>query len=424
MIPSDKVLDLIASPDNLLSAWRSVRGNIPRYRRMRSSGPDGVSLDEFERDLSAHLQALRHQLMDGRYEPQPPGRFKLPKRNGGQREIAVLTINDRVAQRAAQQILEPLWEPTFLPCSYGFRPGRSVDDAISEARLLRGHGNRWVVDGDISACFDRLDHTILVKRIERKISDRRVLDLLNKWLDAGLMTSGSSSPEGTPLSAGLRKTLGRVKEGWLWVSRLIVQSEDPYQSARYERYPMADESGEDENMAGSFGYDGDLVRERAARQLAAGGLMLAGSWIRPGISTLARTVGTAFGNPAGRRIIQRGLLATGGAAGVAAGMALAGYFLYQHFTPAGVGVLQGSPLSPLLANIYLHPFDAVLVHGGYRLVRFADDWVILCPDQEQSELAFNAAVRSLDRLHLQINREKTHILPPNEPLDWLGVKIQ
>src|SRR5262245_29945377 len=103
------LMEQLASPENLLAAWRAVRGNIPKYRRARSSGPDGVTLLDYERELPAELNALHDRLLAGRYQPYPPARFKLPKRDGGEREVVVLAVADRVAQRAAQQVLEPLW---------------------------------------------------------------------------------------------------------------------------------------------------------------------------------------------------------------------------------------------------------------------------------------------------------------------------
>ena len=148
-----KTLELIAAPENLLAAWRSVRGNIPKYRRERAKGPDGISLAEYEQDLQTQLKVLRDMLIKGRYQPTPPAYFSVPKRGGGQRMLAILPIRDRVAQRATQQILEPMWEPDFLPCSFGFRPGFSLEQAVYHVQDLRIHEHGWVVDGDIASCL-------------------------------------------------------------------------------------------------------------------------------------------------------------------------------------------------------------------------------------------------------------------------------
>ena len=150
-----KLMEQISAPENLLLAWRSTRGNIPKHRRERSSGPDGISIADYEGNLTTELNFLSEALLSGRYRPHPPATFQISKPAGGRREIVVLNVADRVAQRAAQQILEPLWEPAFLGCSFGFRPGLSVNDAIGCAQNLRLQEQPWIVDGDISNCFDQ-----------------------------------------------------------------------------------------------------------------------------------------------------------------------------------------------------------------------------------------------------------------------------
>jgi hypothetical protein len=235
-------IDQLAAPENLLEAWRSVRGNIPGYRRQRSSGPDGITLADFERDLPAQLTALRHMLLKGRYQPQQPGIFSLQKRNGGTRQIAVLNVVDRVAQRAAQQVIEPLYEPGFLPCNFGFRPGRSTLDAISCARRLRGSGYRWVVDGDIAYCFDSLDHQLLMKKVAKRINDIRVLDLIHKWLNIGVLEQGMPSVKPGREKMGWvseewEKFLSCLKKGFDWaLNTYSHKPNDPYSETSYP-YP-------------------------------------------------------------------------------------------------------------------------------------------------------------------------------------------
>ncbi len=449
----DKLIDQLASPDNLLTAWRSVRGNIPRYRRMRSAGPDGVTLAEFERDLPAQLSALRHQLIKGRYQPQAPGVFNIKKKSGGMRQIAVLNVADRVAQRAAQQVMEPLYEPGFLPCNFGFRPGRSTLDAIICARRLRVAGYRWVVDGDIASCFDSLDHRLLVRRIEKRINDGRVVDLLQKWLDAGVLEHGMP-PGGTVdektgwLSQEWEKASNRVKQGIGWALNTFSQEQfdqgqyGPYSEARYEpaSYQPAgayysgtfeetdqEPDGEEEGFYRRTGED-ELERralqQRAVQQVAAGGLLLGTSWAKRSLVRAGTAAVAALKTPAGREILKKGLLAGGGAAGAAAGVAVTAYLLYRNVAPTQVGVLQGSPLSPLLANIYLHSFDVSVTKAGFRLVRFADDWVILCPEQSAAEKAYNESIAALAQIRLKVNAEKTRILSPADRLEWLGYVVE
>jgi RNA-directed DNA polymerase len=417
------LLPQLAAPDNLLLAWRQVRGNIPRYRRARSAGPDGVSLLEFERELSAQLETLRLLLLEGRYHPEAPAWFEQPKNDGGVRRLAVLTVRDRVAQRAAQQVIEPLWEPLFLDCSFGYRPGTSVEQAIACAQTLRRSGNPWVVDGDILACFDRLDHDLLMNRLQRRIGDKRVLRLLEAWLDAGVVAAGpQTSQRSVPLSGG--QTPEWLQHGLDVLTE--AASADPYPSARYRR--ETDPYGADRYdhpAPGELTVSGQSTEQRrwALKRLIASGALWGASFARPAAAAAGNMVKTTLATPAGRRILRRGAAASGGLAGVALVAALTAWVLKRKAGPAPAGVLQGSPLSPLLANIYLHSFDFALQRKGLHLVRFADDWVICAPDQAAAEKAYNQALIALARLLLQINRHKTCLHPPGEPFPWLGGTI-
>jgi RNA-directed DNA polymerase len=439
MKTADNLMDTLASPENLLAAWRVVRGNIPRFRRERSAGPDGVTLADFERDLPAQLSALRHMLLKGRYQPQPPGVISLPKRSGGTRQIGVLNIADRVVQRAAQQTIEPIYEPLFLPCSFGFRPGRSTRDAIVCARRMRLAGYRWAVDGDIEACFDSLDHTLLLNRLEKRILDRRVLALIQTWLSGGVLQHGAPEGKHAYPAQGLHKALQTLQHGMEWAMGTIASdTADPYSTHRFpipDYGPPATEysgdwDGQEEIPAlEGIDYYAQLDQDEAGRcashvnavrQITASGVLLGTSLARRGLSKAGLAALGALKTPAGRLLLKRGALMGGGALGAAAGVAVAGYLVYRNAAPSGLGVLQGSPLSPLLAHIYLHPFDVSLTKAGFRLVRFADDWVVLCPDQHSSEAAYNDAVKALAGLHLKVNPEKTRILSPTDRLEWLG----
>jgi RNA-directed DNA polymerase len=436
---SDRLMEQLAAPENLLAAWRAVRGNIPQHRRQRSAGPDGVTLAEFERDLAVQLRALRQMLLQGRYRPQAPAVFQLAKPDGGRRQIAVLNVADRVAQRAAQQALEPLYEPVFLPCSFGFRPGRSTLDAVTCARRLRAGGYPWVVDGDIAACFDSLDHRLLLDRLGKRVQDERVRRLIQDWLAAGLLQSGlpGSSPAGR-LGEGWQKVSGGLRRGVDWALHSAAQTAagEPPGAARPPPMPGPDD-GLEEGSDGVPGAEDDFYRlepdpqdglrtlqQKAVQQVVSGGLLLGAGWARQGLAKAGTAAAAALKTSAGRAALKRGLLAGGGAAGVAAGAAVAAYLVYRQMAPSRTGILQGSPLSPLLANIYLHPFDLALARAGRRLVRFADDWVILCPDQEAAEAAYNQARGVLVKLRLKVNPEKTHILPPSEKLEWLGYFVE
>lgn len=429
-----KMLELIAAPENLLSAWRSVRGNIPKYRRQRASGPDGISLAEFEKDLTTQLKVLRDMLMKGRYQPEPPAYFSVPKRSGGERLLAILSVRDRIAQRATQQILEPLWEPEFLPCSFGFRPGISLNHAISFVQEMRPQYG-WVVDGDIAACFDTLDHDLLMKFISHKIRDERVLHLMQAWLDVGIMQAGPPQNVDMQSAKRIETIKSYARKGFDWIMDSVAQQTDPYAYGRYAMYDDPASYPRPESVGAEPGvlYPGQNsltsgMRRMAIRQIISSGMMIGMGFVRARASGIFSKLGTAtratLSSPLGRRILKKGAVASGGLAGLAAVAAVTAYLINRKAGPAPVGVLQGSPLSPLLANVYLHPFDVNLTTSGHHLARFADDWVILCPSQEQAETAYNDALRTLGRLHLKANLEKTHILSPDQQLEWLGAVIR
>ena len=431
-----KILELISAPENLLSAWRTVRGNIPKYRRKRASGPDGVSLAEFERDLTTQIKVLRDMLLKGRYQPSPPSYFSIPKSNGKQRVLAILSVRDRVAQRAAQQVLEPLWEPEFLPCSFGYRPGISLNQAVTHVQTLRAQQNGWVVDGDIAACFDTLDHDLLLGFLKHKIKDARAIALLQTWLDVGVMQMGPPQNEDMQFATRVENIKSYAKQGFEWALESFAQRADPY--ARYgggyyyEDDPASYAADVDPaNPASAYPERDALVanmKRNAIRQALASGAMFGMGLLRNRAAGLFTKAGSALkvavSSPVGRRLLKKNAMTVGGFAGLAAAAAVTAFLMNRQAGPAPVGVLQGSPLSPLLANIYLHPFDVSLSTAGHHLARFADDWVILCPTQDKAEAAYNDALRSLSRLHLKVNPSKTGILPPDQQLEWLGAVIR
>jgi RNA-directed DNA polymerase len=434
---TSKLLELVAAPENLLAAWRAVRGNIPKYRRQRASGPDGVSISEFEKDLTTQLKVLRDMLMKGRYQPEPPAFFSVPKRSGGERLLAILSVRDRVAQRASQQIMEPLWEPDFLPCSFGFRPGISLNNAITYVQEMRPQYG-WVVDGDIAACFDTLDHELLMKLLRFKIRDDRMLELMQAWLDAGILQAGPPQNVDMQFAKRIEIVKNYARKGFDWIMESIAQKNDPY-GYGYGRYSAYEdpasfskpEPGSVDPISPYPEQQEGLVsgmRRMAVRQIISSGLMIGMGFVRARTAGLFNKAGTAsqlmLSSPVGRRLLKRGAMATGGLAGLAALAAVTAYLLNRQAGPSPAGVLQGSPLSPLLANVYLHPFDVSITTSGHHLARFADDWVILCPTQDQAEAAYNDALRTLGKLHLKANLQKTHILPPDQQLEWLGSVIR
>jgi len=213
-----------------------------------------------------------------------------------------------------------------------------------------------------------------------------------------------------------------VKNGMNWVLESVAGEEVGY-GDDYASFETAEAL---DGNAPRFGLTRNYAGLLARRTLVST-VMLGSGFLRPHLANAAtRAVGVVrglVGTPAGRRVLRSGSVWAGGLAGAAAVAAVAAFFLNRKAGPAPVGVLQGSPLSPLLANIYLHPFDQALTESGNHLARFADDWVITAPEQTRAEHSYNEALKALARLRLKVNLQKTRILPPEEKLEWLGVVI-
>jgi len=203
--------NLVCDPATLMVAWQRVRGN----RGARSAGVDGQTAYHVEQVLGVEqfLGALREQLRSGDFRPRPVRERLIPKRGGKKRRLGIPTVTDRVAQAALKLVLEPVFEADFQPCSYGFRPGRRAQDAIAEVHYFTSRSYEWVVEADIEACFDRIDHTALMDRVRGRIGDRRVLALVKAFLKAGIMTEHADlteTPTGTPQGGILSPLLANI----------------------------------------------------------------------------------------------------------------------------------------------------------------------------------------------------------------------
>ena len=192
-------------------AWRRVRGN----RGSRSAGIDGQTAYEIEvrHGVEPFLSELREELRAGTFRPLAVKERAVPKRGGKLRYLGIPTVRDRVVQAALKLVLEPIFEADFQPCSYGFRPGRRTQDAIAEVQYLTFRSYEWVIEGDIEACFDRIDHAALMDRVRDRIEDKRVLRLIKAFLHAGILRQHGGferSVTGTPQGGILSPLLANI----------------------------------------------------------------------------------------------------------------------------------------------------------------------------------------------------------------------
>jgi RNA-directed DNA polymerase len=197
----DDLFNLVCDPAFLLVAWRRVKGN----KGARTAGVDGRTALYVSavRGEEGFLADLRAELKARTFRPLPVRERLIPKPGGSKRRLGIPTVTDRVVQAALKLVLEPIFEADFQPCSYGFRPGRRAQDAIAEIHHLtsRPAGYEWVVEGDITACFDEIDHTALLQRVRRRIADKRVLALIKAFCKAGILTQDDATQDtitGTP----------------------------------------------------------------------------------------------------------------------------------------------------------------------------------------------------------------------------------
>jgi group II intron reverse transcriptase/maturase len=193
---------------------RNLHAALKRVKQNKgSAGIDGMTVDELPDYLRSHWEELREELISGTYRPQPVRRQEIPKSGGGTRQLGIPSVLDRFVQQALLQVLQPRIDPSFSEHSHGFRPGRRAHDAVRKARRYIQDGRCWVVDVDLESFFDRVNHDVLMERLSRHISDKPVLRLIRRYLEAGILANGvkvdrhEGTPQGGPLSPLLANVL-------------------------------------------------------------------------------------------------------------------------------------------------------------------------------------------------------------------------
>ena len=199
-------MEAVVDRTNVWLAYRKVVTN------RGAPGVDGLTVGHFGQWLKVHWPSIKTALLSGQYLPQAIRAVDIPKPAGGVRTLGIPTVLDRLIQQALLQKLQPVFEPTFSESSYAFRPGRSAQQAVLAAQQYVQEGRRWVVDTDLEKFFDRVNHDILMSRIARQVSDARVLKLIRRYLEAGLMREGRMTKrrEGTPQGGPLSPLLSNI----------------------------------------------------------------------------------------------------------------------------------------------------------------------------------------------------------------------
>ncbi|MFN0124104.1 MAG: reverse transcriptase domain-containing protein, partial [Blastocatellia bacterium] len=365
---------------------------------------------EYARDLEANIDSLAARLREGRYYPLPVKNVDIPKPGGGVRTLGIYTLDDSIVQRAAKDILEPVFEPSFLPCSFGFRPGRNVPMAVKQVLDWRAAGDMFLVDADISDCFGSLDHDLLMQLFAARIRDKRFQQLIRLWLDTGrvLPKPGQDGGQGLPERIGewLSDSADGVVSGLLG-DRLGGYGYGYGNGYQHEYqapggYETADEPG-----------PGQLRRQARAEALKrAGGAGL--MWA------------LTYAGRAGRLMSPAGLALTGAAVIAAAATPMVTRKLGQWRNGEADrlhGIVQGGAISPLLCNLYMHELDVAMTQAGFRLARYADDFVVCCRDEAEARRAMNLAAQQLSAMRLRLHPQKTRMARFDEGIEFLGYRF-
>ncbi len=408
-----EMFEQIVEIRSLYNAWRKVRAN------RGAAGIDQVSWFGFEENLDANLAELARNLRTLTYQPLPAKFVRIAKANGKTRELGILTIRDRVAQRAVLDAVEPLFEPEMADCSYAFRPARNIEMAIQRLILHRAGGNLWTFESDIQNYFAEIDIRLLLDDLSEKINDEKVLRLIELWLEAGTLRESDAETEKTWWQmtqanlAVLPDVFGETVNDSIdqfVASKLGLSSfENEYLHLNPEVQDLLEITPENDISSRIKAEMNDAksgVKRQALKKLLESGLLYAVS----NRMMLTKFLGLkAFG--------IGGVLLAGGL------FAPKAYELLKNYLRIRKGVLQGSPISPLLANVYLDKFDKSLTKNGFRLVRYCDDFVVSCQSRSEAENVRQFAESELKGRKLAFHPDKTRIIAPTDEFEFLGFKF-
>ena len=206
LFDTSRLLEKVLARDNMLEAMYKV------IRNKGSHGVDNMKVDELREHVINTWSTVKSKLLEGKYNPSPVRRVEIPKPDGGIRLLGIPTVQDRMIQQAIAQALNEIYEPIFSESSYGFRPGRGAKDAIKKSEEYINQGNKWVVDMDLEKFFDKVNHDILVRKLEKRIKDQRLIKLIRKYLESGVLINGIkvSSEKGTPQGGPLSPLLANI----------------------------------------------------------------------------------------------------------------------------------------------------------------------------------------------------------------------
>lgn len=399
---------------SLYNAWRKVKAN------RGVAGIDQVSWFGFEENLDANLAELSRNLRTLTYQPLPAKFVQIAKANGKTRELGILTIRDRVAQRAVLDVIEPVFEKGFSESSFAFRPARNIEMAIRELIVQRANGNLWTFESDIQNYFAEIDQKMLLEDVGEKIKDEKVLHLIKLWLEAGTLKETNAEAEKTWWRL-TQENLAEIKDVFgetvndsideFIASKLGLSSyETDYLQMNPEVQDLFEIPTPSEDISEKIQSDmqdaNAGVKRKALKKLLESGLLYAVS----NRAMLAKFLGLkVFG--------IGGVLLAGGL------FAPKIYELTKNYFRIRKGVLQGSPISPLLANIYLDKFDKSLTANGFKLIRYCDDFVISCRTQSEAEEVQKIVMKELCARKLTLHPDKTRIISPKDDCLFLGFKF-